>query len=220
MSYSHIKCILFDMDGTVLNSEPLFDKAQLLLLDEYGVKASTKDLNEFRGMSNINFYPKFREKFKISEEIKTLRLKLRKYLHKAMKNQLVFIDGFEYFYKTVIKSSNYKVGLVTNTTRSTYTEIQKNINIDNYFSCVITVSEVQEPKPSPQPYLQAMKYFNMNPYETIIVEDSITGLISALRTEAHVFGIKTSLDAHQIKSIDKKIVPVDSYLDLGQLLKN
>ena len=65
-----------------------------------------------------------------------------------------------------------------------------------------------------------MKYFNMNPYETIIVEDSKTGLVSALRTEAHVFGIKTSLDVRQMKSIDKKIVPLNSYLDLEQLLKN
>ncbi|OUW63097.1 MAG: hypothetical protein CBD58_00600 [bacterium TMED198] len=220
MSYKHIKCILFDMDGTVLNSEPLFDKAQLLLLNEYGVKASTKDLNEFRGMSNINFYSKFTKKFMISEDIETLRSKLRNYLHKAMKTQLFFIDGFEYFYKTVIKKGIYKVGLVTNTTRLTYAEIQKNINIDNYFSYVITVSEAHAPKPSPAPYLQAMKYFNLNPSETIIVEDSKVGLISAVNTKAHVFGIKTTLNTAQIKSIDKKIVPVDSYVDLENFLKN
>mgnify|MGYP001314525740 FL=1 len=39
-----IKCLLFDMDGTVLASEDLFDKAQLLLLKEYGISSNSFEL--------------------------------------------------------------------------------------------------------------------------------------------------------------------------------
>ena len=129
---NNIKGILFDMDGTVLDSEGLFDESQLLLLKEYSINASICDLEEFKGMSYKDFYPLFMKKFNIDSDIDTIRLKLRTYLHQSMKNNLKFIDGFEYFYNGFIKDNELKVGLVTNTTRLTYEKIRTYINIDDY----------------------------------------------------------------------------------------
>ena len=47
------------MDGTVLDSEGLFDQAQLLLLKEFNIVSSAYDLEEFKGMSYKDFYPLF-----------------------------------------------------------------------------------------------------------------------------------------------------------------
>ena len=111
---NNIKGILFDMDGTVLDSEGLFDESQLLLLKEYSINASICDLEEFKGMSYKDFYPLFMKKFNIDSDIDTIRLKLRTYLHQSMKNNLKFIDGFEHFYNSFIKDNELKVGLVIN----------------------------------------------------------------------------------------------------------
>ena len=54
------------MDGTVLDSEGLFDRAQLRLLDEYGITVDADALSEFKGMSYKHFYPKFMSKFNLS----------------------------------------------------------------------------------------------------------------------------------------------------------
>ena len=80
----NIKGILFDMDGTVLDSEGLFEEAQLLLLKEYNIITSKNELGDFKGMSCKDFYPKFMNKFNIDGEIDIIREKLRKHLHKAM----------------------------------------------------------------------------------------------------------------------------------------
>ena len=60
-----IESILFDMDGTVLDSEKLFAKAELSLVREYGMQAELDDFIQFRGMSEEAFYPAFIDRFNI-----------------------------------------------------------------------------------------------------------------------------------------------------------
>ena len=215
----NLKGIMFDMDGTVLDSEGLFDDAQLLLLKDYGVSSNKDQLKEFKGMSYKHFYPRFIKKFQIIGDIDSIRLRLRTYLYNIMKKKLKFIDGFEDFFTSNILGTNIKVALVTNTTRLSYEKIQSCINIDDYFNFVITVNEAKEPKPSPEPYLQAMESLSLSENETIIIEDSRTGLISAVKSNAHVIGITTSLSVSQIKQIDQKILIADSYNDISNYLK-
>ena len=107
----------------------------------------------------------------------------------------------------------------TNTTRLTYQKIQTCINIDDYFHFVITVTESKEPKPSPAPYLQAMEFLSLDADETLIVEDSVTGLLSAIRSKAKVIGITTSLTDKQITNIHKDIFVANSYNDVTTYLK-
>ena len=94
----NIKGILFDMDGTVLDSEHLFLKSQIQLLKEFNIDHHAGDLEEFKGLSYKDFYPKFMKKFGIISEISEIREKLRTYLHKFMGTDLKFIPGFESFF--------------------------------------------------------------------------------------------------------------------------
>ena len=215
-----INGILFDMDGTVLDSEGLFEAAQMRLLDEYNITTTPTELAEFKGMSYKDFYPRFMGKFNLSEEVDFIRSKLRAYLHKIMETELRYIDGFKDFYTSFIKGSDIKVGIVTNTTRLTYEKIQSCINIDDYFSFSITATEAIEPKPSPSPYIQAMNSLSLSLDETVIIEDSKTGLISAVQSKATVLGITTSLTRDAIEDIDPSIKIVNSYKDIKAYLEN
>tara|TARA_Y100000748_G_scaffold254451_1_gene220421 strand:+ start:256 stop:930 length:675 start_codon:yes stop_codon:yes gene_type:complete len=215
-----LKGVLFDMDGTVLDSEGLFDNAQLSLLKEYNIKSSTNELSDFKGMSYKDFYPQFMKKFNLVDDIEVIRSKLRTYLHDIMEKNLNFIDGFKDFYNSSIKNKNLKIGLVTNTTRLTFKKIQTFINIDDYFSYVLTSTEAKEPKPSPMPYLQAMEFLSLNPNQTLIIEDSKTGLLSGIKSNAIVFGLTTSLTEDQIKKISNNIRIANSYTDIEVFLKN
>ena len=118
------------------------------------------------------------------------------------------------FFKSYILNKGFKVGLVTNTTRATYNKIQSILNIDDYFQFVITATESQKPKPSPLPYLEAMESLCLDPKETLIIEDSKTGLISAVNSGAHVVGLKTSLSSRQMQCISKKIYAINHFREL------
>lgn len=204
----------------MLDSEGLFEAAQIKLLSEYDIAAERNDLAEFKGMSYKDFYPRFMKKFNLNEEVDLIRSKLRTYLHHIMETDLRYIDGFEDFYQSFIKDSDIKVALVTNTTRLTYEKIKSCINIGDYFSLVITVTEAIEPKPSPSPYLQAMDSLSLSLDETLIIEDSKTGLLSAVRSNATVLGLTTSLTKSAMKDIDQSIRIVRSYEDIKAYLEN
>ena len=120
-----IKCVLFDMDGTVIDSEGLFDAAQLRLLSDNKIIANNEDLQEFKGMSNHDFYPSFKKKFSLDQDTTLLRDTLRGYLYEIMDGNLRYIDGFKEFYFSTIVKYNFKCGLVTNTTRRTFNKISQ-----------------------------------------------------------------------------------------------
>ena len=208
-----IKGILFDMDGTVISSEGLFEKAQKKYLGEKNIIVNSEELHGFKGLSYKDFYPQFIKKFKIAEDIGLIREKIRNHLYILMETDLEYIKGFKSFYKNVIKDSNIKIALVTNTTRKSYQKIQSIVNINKYFNYTITVSETKKPKPNPDPYLQAMKKLKLKPQSTMIIEDSKTGLLSALKTKSIVVGITTTTSKREIKKLNENIKIVASYFE-------
>ena len=212
--------ILFDMDGTVLDSEGLFDKAQLRFLKENDILVSSEDLSEFKGLSYKHFYPQFMSKFNITGSVDGIRLKLRTYLHEIMETELEYIEGFEEFYNSYILGHQVKVGIVTNTTRLSYQKIDQCVGIGNYFPYSLTASESREPKPSPVPFIQAMDDLKLTSDKTLIIEDSQTGLLSAVGSGAQVIGITTSLSKQDILNIDNSIHVVDTYQDIADYLEN
>ena len=212
--------ILFDMDGTVLDSEGLFDKAQLRFLKENDILVSNEDLSEFKGLSYKHFYPRFMSKFNITGAVDGIRLKLRTYLHEIMETELEYIEGFEEFYNSYILGHQVKVGIVTNTTRLSYQKIDQCVGIGNYFPYSLTASESREPKPSPVPFIQAMDELKLTSDKTLIIEDSQTGLLSAVGSGAQVIGITTSLSKQDILNIDNSIHVVDTYQDIADYLEN
>ena len=212
--------ILFDMDGTVLDSEGLFDKTQLRFLKENDILVSSEDLSEFKGLSYKHFYPRFMSKFNITGAVDGIRLKLRTYLHEIMETELKYIEGFEEFYNSYISGHQVKVGIVTNTTRLSYQKIDQCVGIGNYFPYSLTASESREPKPSPVPFIQAMDDLKLTSDKTLIIEDSQTGLLSAVGSGAQVIGITTSLSKQDILNIDNSIHVVDTYQDIADYLEN
>lgn len=212
--------ILFDMDGTVIDSEGLFDKAQLRFLKENDILVSSEDLSEFKGLSYKHFYPRFMSKFNITGAVDGIRLKLRTYLHEIMETELEYIEGFEEFYNSYILGHQVKVGIVTNTTRLSYQKIDQCVGIGNYFPYSLTASESREPKPSPVPFIQAMDELKLTSDKTLIIEDSQTGLLSAVGSGAQVIGITTSLSKQDILNIDNSIHVVDTYQDIADYLEN
>ena len=216
---NQIKGILFDMDGTVLASEGLFDKAIKIFLEEKNIIIKSQELNIFKGLSYKDFYPKFTKKFKIRDEVELIRKRIRTNLYKLMETDLKYINGFKSFHKDIVKYSDIETAVVTNTTRKSYEKIQSIVNINKYFNYSITVTEAKKPKPSPEPYLQAMERLNLIPTNTIIIEDSKTGFLSALKTKSKVVGITTTLRGQEIKNISKDIQIAKSYLEIKNFLK-
>ena len=209
-----IKAVLFDFDGVVVQSEDVYDRATKKLGEMYGVGIPPSFYEANRGIAETLFYERFKATFDLDISIKTLQEKGQKLLWAEFSASVEYTPGFQQFYSKVRKRIN-QVALVTATPKPLIDEIFENSNISVGFDVIITSSDVEKTKPAPDPYLKACTLLGVDPKETMVVEDSPTGLRSATVAGCQTIGITTSCGREALKEAN---FVVDSFGELEELL--
>ena len=195
--------VIFDMDGVVLDTEPLYTKAEIRLFGEYNVEIPEKDWQLFRGCAEQDFFDLSMKRYNISEDKDIFIEKGRKYVREEFRGGLAFMPGFHKLLRWVQKQ--YKTGLVTASPRHNIDWLCKLISLDDIFKYIISGDETARNKPYPEPYLAMMKKLTVLPINSIIIEDSLHGLRSGLSSGAHVIA-KTGSVPDKDLSIAHRIV--------------
>jgi len=112
---------------------------------------------------------------------------------------------------------NYKMGIVTTSRRVDFEIIHKNRGIIDFMEFVLCVEDYPKSKPHPDPYLKGLELFNAKKEETIIIEDSERGLISANRAEIDCVIVHNEFTASQ--DFSKATHKIDTLSELPSLLK-
>ncbi|MBN2279427.1 MAG: HAD family phosphatase [Candidatus Marinimicrobia bacterium] len=195
-----IKAIIFDFDGVVVDSEPLYKETGRELFRQYGVEISDKHWQEFKGLTARDFFGHAKKKYNLSADIEEIATADDKILKFKFQEKLDYIAGFRKFFESVKKE--YKTALVTSTSRQLLNWIYTHTKIEDHFQETITADDVQNPKPHPQPYLEIAKKLKICPTSMIVLEDSINGVISAKAAGSKVIGFLTSFDKIILKDAD------------------
>jgi len=188
---SKIKAVIFDMDGVVVDSEPLYQKAEERLFREYNVTIPKDDWKLFRGTSEEWFYQLIRDRYGITEPLETLRQKGRRYVLSAFDAELDFNEGFRDLHRRLV--GRYHLGLVTSTPGDLFHWMEQKLGLKRYFQEVIYGGMTANFKPHPEPYLEMMRRLDVAPTEAVVVEDSINGLTSALAAGAWTIALTGSV---------------------------
>tara|TARA_A100001035_G_scaffold235212_1_gene198587 strand:- start:340 stop:975 length:636 start_codon:yes stop_codon:yes gene_type:complete len=208
----NVKGILFDLDGTVIDSESLYQKAEIKLFKEYGINIPDEDWKIFRGCSEQNFYTISMKRYNIKEKREKFIEKGRKYIKKEFKSSLRFKNTFEDFHDYV--KNKYKLGLVTASPKHSFDYVDNILGIRKFFENVITNDDCKNSKPHPEPYLKMMYRLNLDPKETLIIEDSINGINSAKASGANVISITGSIDKEDMPSVFRVIEDFNELKDI------
>jgi|TARA_B110000116_G_scaffold86980_1_gene75681 beta-phosphoglucomutase len=195
--------VIFDMDGVILDTEPLYTKAEIRLFGEYGVTIPEEDWALFRGCAEQDFFDLSMERYKITEDKSIFMEKGRAYVREEFKKSLAFMPGFHRLH-TMVKQ-HYKIGLVTASPRHNLDWLQTLIDLDSLFENIISGDETEKNKPHPAPYLAMMSKLEVAPTNTVVIEDSLNGIQSALASGASVIA-KTGSVPESDLSIAHRIV--------------
>lgn len=84
----------------------------------------------------------------------------------------------------------YNIALVTTASKKNSEEILNFFNKKNLFELIISAEDVKNKKPDPEGFVKAMNYFNIDPKDTIIFEDSNVGIEAAIKSGANIFKVK------------------------------
>ena len=199
--------ILFDMDGVVLDTEPLYTRAEIRLFSEYGVKIPEEDWSLFRGCSEESFFNLSMKRYKVLEDKNIFMEKGREYVREEFRKNLAFMPGFHCLFNRIQKI--FKIGLVTASPRHNINWVCKLIGLDKFFDNIVSGAETKRNKPHPDPYLKMMKLLDVEACNCIIIEDSLHGIGAGLASGAHVIAITGSVPIKDLTTAHRIISTLD-----------
>ena len=177
------KYILFDNDGVLVHTEPLYFKANIQALKKFfDVELEFEEYMKIMSEGTTVWQKALNKGFSFAE-VEIARNKRNEYYQNFLKTENILIDGV----KDVLKelSKDYKMGIVTTSRRVDFEIIHKNLGIVDFMDFVLCEEDYNFAKPHPEPYLKGLELFKAKKQEAIVVEDSTRGL-----TAAHKAGIE------------------------------
>ena len=184
--------ILFDHDGTLVDTEPVWAAAKVALAAEFGGTWTEQDTLGCLGLSMKFTLDRLRERgVDLPDEQINERLVAK--VREALAHQQVeFLPGIERFL-TQVRDAQIPAAIVTNATTS-IAQRTADAAPEGTFSVIIGNDETTHPKPDPQPYLLAAQRLGVEPSRCVAVEDSPSGVRSATAAGMKVIVVPGELE--------------------------
>ena len=205
-----IKGIIFDMDGTIVDSLPYHHEAWKIFFNENQVENFSDKLKDYKGGGTLDLMKAvYGSKYSV-KDLKSMSDEKEVIFREIYKGKINPIEGFKKFLID-IKSKHILVGLASNAVRKNVSLIINELNIFNDFDSIISGDEVNNGKPNPEMFNKTINRFNIKKDECLIFEDSLEGVKAAKNSGIKVVGIssstsdKTLIDAGSIKTISNYI---------------
>ena len=169
--------ILFDHDGTLVDTEPVWAAAKVALAADFGGTWTEQDTLDCLGLSMQFTLDRLRERG-VNLPDQEINDRLVAKVREALAHQPVeFLPGIERFLSEV-REAQIPAAVVTNATTSV-AQRTANAAPEGTFSVIIGNDETTHPKPDPQPYLLAAERLGVDPTQCVAIEDSPSGVRSA-----------------------------------------
>lgn len=211
------KSFIFDMDGVIINSEPLHFKVDQYVMKKFGIIVTEKDLEEYVGMTDPEMWSKIKLKYSLSKSVKEIiNMQLHTKLAILSEYNEKPIEGIRELLN-LLKSHDMKIGLASSSHRKFIEAVLNKFNIHHYFQCVISGEEVDMGKPAPDIYLRIAKLLETEINDCIVLEDSRNGVAAAKAAGMKCIGYqnfnsgnqdltKANVVINSVKEIDKKLL--------------
>lgn len=194
-------CVLFDMDGVMIDTEPQYDVFWKHAGDKYNTGIANFE-KVIKGTTLPNILKKYFSHLP-QEELNNLSDSLDKF--EANMN-FEEIPGSVKFVKE-LKAKGIKVGLVTSSTDTKLIAVNKAKQFDQLFDTVVSAARVTEGKPNPRCFLLAAEDLGVTPKDCIVFEDSFAGIEAGIAAGMKVIGLATTNPEESLKDKCCMVIP-------------
>jgi beta-phosphoglucomutase-like phosphatase (HAD superfamily) len=174
------KVLLFDLDGTLIDTDSVYIKVWSQLLKKYNIKCDKSLFDYFIKGKSDNTFIKYINLAISNDELNSLSCeKDRLFIeYLADETNLLFTGVLDFF-----RQNKYnKLAIVTSCNKKAVNHILRITGLDKFVDLVIASEDCTNHKPDPEPYLKAIEYFKTDIANVFIFEDSYSGYCSAKRT--------------------------------------
>lgn len=202
-----IKAVIFDMDGLIIDSEPIHSLSLEKVLLEYEktpIYNETGLIHDVGTTGNKN-YEKVMQKHNLQEDLEIIREKRRKIFEDLINRKLTPKPGLLQLLE-ILKKENLKLAVASNRLINHIHIMLDNLGVKKYFEVIVGPNPQIKPKPAPDIFLQAAKELNITPNECLILEDSETGIIAGKAAGMKVIAVPNQYTkTHDFSKADKVV---------------
>ena len=175
-----LKAIIFDMDGVIIDSEPMHNKAYHDMFNEVGIDVPIALYESFTGQSTINICKRLCDHFDLTESPESLVALKRKHYKRFFESNsdLTLIDGVLDLIKDY-HSNGLILVLASSAAMTSINQIFERFDLDQYFVAKLSGSDLKASKPHPEIFIKAAEASGFNNNECIVIEDSTNGIEAA-----------------------------------------
>lgn len=183
-----VKAVLYDMDGTLVDTERLGLIAWARAAEQEGVDLPVEVCRQFIGRNLPGVMGILEDHFgskEFSEKIYDLHRSIELDMYGT---ELVTKEGARESLEAM-RDAGYAIGLVTSSRRSSAERNMKRFELMDFFDCITSGEETHNGKPAPDIYLLAAQKMGVEPASCVVVEDSPNGARSGIAAGMHVMMI-------------------------------
>ena len=208
-----LKAVLFDMDGVIVDTEPLHRKAYFKTFEDLNIEVSDEFYASFTGSSTQSVCEKLIEKFDLNITHQEIAAIKRKYFKDLFDTDPDF-DLIEGVRELIVSYYNAGITLILASSAhiNTINWVFERFNLEPYFKGKISGASLKESKPHPEIFLIASEMAGEAKKNCMVIEDSTNGILAAHRAGIFCAGFKSKHSEKQDYSLAQIVVE-----DLSQL---
>jgi beta-phosphoglucomutase len=183
-----LKAVLFDMDGVIVDTEPLHHKAYKMMFTDVGITVTDTMYRSFTGQSTRGICEFLCKHFNLTLDPIVLEKGKRAHFTKLFFEDpdLKLLDGVEDLIKNY-HANGLTLVVASSASMFTINNVMKRFDLNPYFKDKLSGADLKASKPHPEIFINAAKAAGVSPSECVVIEDSTNGIIAA--KEANIFCI-------------------------------
>lgn len=200
--------VIWDFDGTIVNTEYIHAKTEVKTLKKYGINISSKEIVErFAGVKLINIFQTLFNEHGVKKDYLQACLFKWKMMNTIIKNKTPkFMPGVKKLLKE-LRKQNIQMAIASSSIKKYLDLVVNKMKIRNLFEIILSGDDVKRGKPNPEIFIKTAKYLNVKPEKCLVIEDGTAGVIAAQKAKMKCIAVGDHID----KSVlNKKSVYVNA----------
>ncbi len=210
-----IKAIIFDLDGTLIDSMWMWNDIDVQYLGKFGHFVPEDLQKAIEGMSFTETAAYFKERFQLPKTIEEIKRELNEMAYDKYIHEVTLKKGALSFLKKC-REKGLKLGIATSNSKEIVSGVIRARGIESYFDCIKTSCDAKKGKPAPDIYLLVADILGVEPKDCLVFEDVPSGILAGKSAGMKVCAVDDLYSRNQ--DIEKKKL-ADYYIqDYTQIL--
>ena len=208
------QALIFDMDGVLVDSEPLHKRAKELAFRDFGIEFPASTYDSYKGRPDATMFHEVLAGRQVDEIAEILHRKHQWF--EKIEHELRPIPGAVDFVNWA--ASRFRLAVATSATPRNRAAALQSLGIAHYFESLVDTARFTRPKPDPEIFQVAMRDLGLNPADCWIIEDSLPGVRAGKAAGSITVAITSTFEGHLLATAGAEFV-IRSYNELRTALE-